>query len=170
METMQLATHIIAWQKPVTRLSVNKITQKRTQVKHVLQRKLYCQWQRGNFQKGFFLKPHYIVFWSWFKQSNTGFKSTYCIVLSVGLSSYSPAGLKTNILLQNNGQRNPSSYNFWHIQSQSVDHEPCTCWTSAWPSLGNQCHGVFPIKRNDTFIKPQAWLLHKDTLTDTMAL
>lgn len=38
---------------------------------HILQRKLYCQWQRGNIQNGFFSTIYCILIW--FQQSNTGF-------------------------------------------------------------------------------------------------
>lgn len=136
----------------------HSVTNTRTQTKQILQRKLYCQWQRGNIQKGFFF--HNMLYSDLDLNSPTPvFKSTYIKqVTTLALTSDSPAGLKILVSPQHDGQKTVrTSYIFYH--DHWIQACPCTCCISACSSLGNQCHGIFPIKQNNTFIKPQAWLL-----------
>lgn len=129
----------------------------RTQTKHILQRKLYCQWQRGYIQKGFF----FFFFYHNILYSDLDLNSP-TPVLKVHLLSKFPWPLLVTVL-------QVSRYKFYFntVAKETViisdlfnhSHWPRTSCTSACSSLGNQCHGIFPIKQNNTFIKPQAWLL-----------
>lgn len=100
-----------------------------------------------------FISPQYVVFQSWFKQSNTGSKST-----DYWASHHGPYKLQScRSEDRTQSPRNTSSYNIL-IGLFHHSHRPCTCCTFTCSPLGNRCHGIFPIKQNDTFIKPQAWL------------
>lgn len=71
----------------------------------------------------------------------------------MAFTSYSLAGLKTEDLLQHN--RGTSIYLCSYFITVT-GHALVVPLHVALPE--NQCHGIFPIKQNNTFIKPQAWL------------